>query len=391
MPKRKRNEQKSAEHRKASPAAEDPDLDSEDEDGTGNVTIRSSLNGEKVVAQYKKAKTTHAHTITFESKGSFSMTPMTLTEGLFKGQQAILLLPETKPDKGPSLLDLPPEVRNLIYTELFAGSDDHVHVSKNRRNSKVRSYMRVPIPVKIGSGHTSIVEPFTRIAIFRANRQVHAETTALFYGTKIFSAPTTSSMVNFLHEMGPATALIRNLEVTEPKRTSIGQFCKLVKGLPNLQSLSLNSRDWVLRQHSEYSVWGYHSWTMTVKELHAHFMPFLHNVQKSQQDIQKVSRVIKFINVSNNCPCQGYDTENKRSKCRKSKEEMDGMTESFRLLIVQSLEEAEDALKEAAERESEKTKMVVEDLDDFSYLDPAPAPERRDTGRPKRRAVAEKR
>lgn len=314
---------------------------------------------------------------------------MVLTEGIFKGQKAILLLPEVKPENRPSLLSLPPEVRNLIYEELFRGTNDKITIARQKRNGKVRAYMTVLVKGRNGYIHEQDIAPLSRIAIFRCNRQVYEETTTLFYGTKTFSAPTTKKMVALLKEMGPATAHIRKLEVLAPRYESLRQFYRLLEEIVNLETLRLDSRWWVETPHSAHRVYGYARWrTLNLKYCHRNFMPFLQAMQKHQQDIQAVSQIIQFDN--RDCNCKGYDSVKQEYRCQAVTQEIEQYAEDFRQLVIDSLQASENASKEEAMRKREEEQSVVEELDDYSYLDPAPAPERRETGRPKRRTVTEK-
>lgn len=314
---------------------------------------------------------------------------MVLTEGLFKGEKAILLLPEAKPNNRPSLLGLPPEVRNLIYEELFRGTDDKISVATQKRHGNTRVYMTVSVKSRNGRVHDQEVAPFTRTAIFRTNRQVYEETTTMFFGTKTFFAPNTNKMLAFLQDMGSAKTLIRKMEVTAPRYESLREFGTMLQDIAKLESLHLDSKHWMNTAHSSQRLWGNARWrVLPVKYTYEHLIPFLQAAQKYRQDIQVVSEIVHFDDWD--CTCQGYDHDKKEWRCQAVIKEIKEYKEEFRKRVVDSLQAAEDASKEKAKRKLEEQQRIVEKLDDFSYLQASPAPERRDTGRPKRRTVTEK-
>ncbi|PNS16955.1 hypothetical protein CAC42_4919 [Sphaceloma murrayae] len=336
--------------------------------------VATSLDGVKQFSQFKQAKSQHVQTIALESSSRFSTTPIIIQAGLFKGHQALLIRPEVVPRKDSTFLDLPLEIRNMIYAELFGPSSDKVHIASRKNRGKLHCYFLKKVRRKFPGYNPYMdlrkVALDSRIGIFRTNRQVYDETTNYFFGTKTFVAPGPNQLATFLQSCGQSH-MIRHIEVTRPALHQLQHCLHVLQDTTvDLRSITLPAMYWI--SDPEDMCWARYIDDLFRKNFHKHFLHLLEHYQEcgnQERDADDVAAIIKLDYSEKLCSYEECRSDNS-STCRA----MEDFAKELHGKFVDHLTTFRKISEVAKE-------------DDYTYLDQAPAPERRETGRPKRNAV----
>lgn len=172
------------------------------------------------------------------STGIFSLTASktTITNGIFKGHQAIVLVPVPR-DHFP-FLDLPPEIRIMIYKMLLHLPYGQIIVRGKYARILHGHYRMTAVP-----GNK---RPDT--GILKACHQIHKEAASVLYGHNAFYFDNPLALKTFLTEIGTTKALLSRIEVgvgyawNRSGRITPGlrQAVNLLSQTRNLRSLKLN-------------------------------------------------------------------------------------------------------------------------------------------------------
>ncbi|KAG8627087.1 hypothetical protein KVT40_004570 [Elsinoe batatas] len=363
---------------------DDDDIPSDDDE------VFTSLDGEKAYSKRKNAKSTHTHAITFQSDSRFSLTPMTIHEGLFKGYQAILIKPEPeRRSSSKSLLDLPAEIRNAIYEYLFHTIDSKLHINARTKDGKLQTLLQVT--GEKNRPTTSTVAPVRRTAIFTSNRQICEETTSMFFAQNAVSAPNVAKLSKFLVVSGQAMVdKIRTIELDSHRSGSYylqPDALRLLEGpATQLETITLLSRNWISTTSGDHrrSMWRYSRFPPAT--LARVLLPVLRALHATRP-ITMVIQMIKFNRageVCDDCGTGGFDRPWKNTThCSTGQAQLTTAIDDFYKAATTALEydDEKKQAKQLAEEKRERNK--INDLDDYSYLEPVVV-DRADTGRPKR-------
>lgn len=270
---------------------------------------------------------------TFRSQLTKVKTPR--TDGVFKVRQVVVL--RAVPFR---FLDLPPELRNMIYGYTFNGygSNGPSKIDIHATSEKTELFGWYDTCFE-GS------KPTMRLGLLTTCRKIHKETASLFYGSQTFQIRT-NQLYHFLSRLPLHIKYIRKVEISQPYSLSQPPMGKLKKGLRLLTGMEhlehLQIDTWNLGARS--TEW----YALLLKE-------FLSTMQEKVNDREALCRKITF------------------AKDYKG-------TLDDKLNFGDFLEAAFLYLKDKPEL------GVPEDTEPEGHLIPA----RRDTGRPRRSVVASK-
>ncbi|KAF2228190.1 hypothetical protein BDZ85DRAFT_278053 [Elsinoe ampelina] len=357
--------------------------------------VYSSLDGEKSYSKRKNAKSTHTHAITFQSESRFSLTPMVIHEGLFKGYQAILIKPEPERRSSSSFLDLPAEIRNAVYQELFGTVDGKLRIQAHRKEGKLRSYLEVTSEKRHHS--TSVIAPIRRTAIFSTCRQLYEEGTSMFFGLNTVVTPNINKLAEFLVVSG--SAMVDKIRTIELEAVRSGTFSSqpdamrlLEEASTRLETVTLLSRNWIgtpKRGHRR-TFWRSSGYPPAV--LARVLFPVLRALHATRPDISAVVQMIKFNRAGEACDdCSTGIHWRDATHCTIGQTQLTEAIDDFYKEATKELEsddekrEAEQLAKEKIEQEKIAAEQKRDEaMDDYSYLEPVVAVDRANTGRPKR-------
>ncbi|KAK0276083.1 hypothetical protein LTR35_003626 [Friedmanniomyces endolithicus] len=158
------------------------------------------------------------HTIGVEHNDAFVIRPVILREGPFKDHKVLVLEPFTQTFR---FLDLPPEIRTMVYGTLLKGTTATVNVSTYKPNHRPRRPCCVTFRDKLPHGDYDW-DPVTckwlgmersSTSLFRVNKLILGEAASVFY-SNTFDFDSTKSMHLFLETIGSMRLYLRSLRLT---------------------------------------------------------------------------------------------------------------------------------------------------------------------------------
>ncbi|EME85642.1 uncharacterized protein MYCFIDRAFT_82619 [Pseudocercospora fijiensis CIRAD86] len=194
------------------------------------------------MSTFSKDSLNFQHLVKIEHEDAFKLTPLTITEGSFAGRHVLMLEPVTDHFR---FLDLPPEIRNLIYDELLR---EHrpvriaTYKAKGRARRAVRSTLHQSHPgltwnSKFGTwtGQASSAH-----VILQVNKQMLAEAAPIAYGSNVFQLDDHRGLRDFLEGIGSMRAHLKQIRLLSPiyySTVAITALHKLkdAKGLASLE------------------------------------------------------------------------------------------------------------------------------------------------------------
>ncbi|KAF7194399.1 hypothetical protein HII31_04204 [Pseudocercospora fuligena] len=170
------------------------------------------------MSTFSKDSLNFQHLVKIEHEDAFKLIPLTVTEGSFAGRHVLMLEPVTDHFR---FLDLPPEIRNLIYDELLL---EHSPVkivtykAKGRARRAVRSTLHHGHPgltwnSKLGTwkGQASSAH-----VILQVNKQILAEAGPIAYGSNVFQLDDYRGLRDFLEGIGSMRAHLKQIRLLSP-------------------------------------------------------------------------------------------------------------------------------------------------------------------------------
>ena len=299
---------------------------------------------------------------------------MIISQGVFKGRQMLLIDPEPTVDDQFRFLGLPPEIRNMIYDHLLGGEGDPLSISMARNNRGFHS-------LRTGHGYRTNES----IALLSSCKQVSLEATPVFYGINKFEFACTTSMSRFLDSIGSNVRLLKKISVQKVVHSTMRKAFASLHAATSLDSLHF-------RLLGSFRYNWYPEYTARV--LRGLFTA-LQGVRNDREAVFTILSLARYGSVV----CRKHGSYPSASVCNKQKEHEEKHMADIKQAVFQYLT---DKPKECIQAEGHSNTMgnsdssadmagVSDEDDDYSYLTAAAEPaQRRDTGRPKQRAVTEK-
>ncbi|KAK0961134.1 hypothetical protein LTR91_005992 [Friedmanniomyces endolithicus] len=177
------------------------------EDGTYEMTTGDPGG----LSKYYAKDTTEPwyHTVGVQHDDAFIIRPVILREGPFKDHKVLVLEPFTQTFR---FLDLPPEIRTMVYGMMLKGTTATVIVSTYKPNHRPRRPCGVTFRDKLQHGEYDW-DPRSFTSLFRVNKLILAEAASVFY-SNTFDFESTKAMHLFLETIGSMRPYLRSLRLT---------------------------------------------------------------------------------------------------------------------------------------------------------------------------------
>lgn len=315
---------------------------------------------------------------------------MVISQGIFKGRQILLLDPEPVASDSFRFMDLPPEIRNMIYNCALSSQNHAVHLTGSRQNTLAAYWENSRGVYSRVSGSTGIVTTC---------RQVYEESVPILYGGNDFEFRCTTTLSIFMTGIGSAAQYLRKIPVDRCVYSSMRKAMRLLEKATSLESFHFKVYKWSTRDDDMYQHYYRESLPYW---LASHFKLLLLLLQTTRNDREAVFGILRFDELEGKClHCRAFNaTAEATCKCDSKKDDYatwleDLKTRVFKYLVDVDTEnfaglqvpEGHVVLTTDDEDGAEGETVAGpddDDDDDFSYLESAPAPSRRNTGRPKR-------
>lgn len=266
------------------------------------------------------------------------------------------------------ILDLPPEIRNQIYSLVLVGGATDVTLTGIRESSLRPKWSR-----KWRENDRDRSELVTQpsLNILSTCRQVYNEASPVIYGSVTFGFSSSSTLLAFLTN-APVIHL-RRVKVDKLVRSNFRAAGKLLGAAAQLEMLHVKLYSW---HHPS----PYYGLTGPRTMVHFFLKPFFSELYRAGMEKEKAVGVIRLDDLEGQCWKSAHTPGRKNDDCVCDTRR--GEYENYMQLL-------RDFALECLEKEPKP--KGKEDEDDYSYLTATPtAVARRDTGRPKRSAVTDK-
>lgn len=173
-----------------------------------------------------------------------------LTDGSHKGARVLLLEPvEVEPVEVFRFLDLPSEIRNMIYSELFTETEPIlissitvVYVGKRPVRSGFEHGVKHKGLEWDRKNKKWLGQPPSAFALLRTCKQILKEAASVAYGDNSFSFDFSDGLKLFLQATGSMRQYLREIHVSDLtfSRCNKNMFCRQLKDAKNLQTITLD-------------------------------------------------------------------------------------------------------------------------------------------------------
>ncbi|KAK3616387.1 hypothetical protein LTR56_025988 [Elasticomyces elasticus] len=167
----------------------------------------------KHVSRWRVDTTSYSRTVEVHHNEQFTLKPLTITDGEYKGRQVLMLMPVKITEYFP-FMDLPPELRKMVY--------ELVLLDEKTKQITIDSYKPPGLPRRaVQSGFRSsrrggphhgltwdkakgkwLGQKPTNMGLLRVSHQVRHETAPFVYGLQTFHCLDMSAMEIFLQTIG---------------------------------------------------------------------------------------------------------------------------------------------------------------------------------------------
>lgn len=162
------------------------------------------------------------------------MEPVLLTEGPYAGRHVLVMQPEPEENEKFPFLNLPAEIRNMIYSLLLERPGYRVHISGKKTGiidthwySDDKYMMRHDHPYSTG--------------LMRVNKQISTESSPYLFSRHTFEFPDSTMLQKFLEYLGPERVKsLVSISVSQQYAVSVRQAYQLLSPAASLTKLELS-------------------------------------------------------------------------------------------------------------------------------------------------------
>ncbi|KAF1348935.1 hypothetical protein BDV97DRAFT_194971 [Delphinella strobiligena] len=345
----------------------------------GTIHANWALGRNNNYAEYNSEHGRFTFSANLSSNKSFALEQTTFLSGPYKGYQALILVPV--PEHKFPFMELPPELRNMIYTFLLAPKGYDISLrGKKAGNFQARFQARATPQARARPSLTQ------GLAMLSVSKEIHEEAASVFYGCNRFVAYGFPALMSFLVHNRPHLRDVK-VEQVEPKYSYSHR--KMEASILAASVQLAKSQDLT---HLEFDLSDVTN-TLDTKEVgnrtSAGLVPIMKMLAERGEDVSKILNVITLSEDDSCKPSHAYLAHSlpltkgcRYCTARKRRfEELQALLEENVKAFLDQLEyeiQEEAIAKAQAKRDEIKRKLQA--------AEPAV---RRDTGRPKRQGVTD--
>ncbi|KAK5728924.1 hypothetical protein LTR15_002065 [Elasticomyces elasticus] len=226
------------------------------------------------ISQWRVDTTTYSQSVEIHHNEQFTLEPLVITHGPYKGRHILMLQPVEITDYF-RFMDLPPELRKMVYgfmllerppqrhfyaskkNEAGSSTPRPAHPRSSSRRCTYKSASRDRRPVRSGfnwheksakragiawdnyRGKVIGQEP-SALALLRVSKQLLQESAPIIYGEHRFYFPDMGVMECFLSTIGGMRHFLKHLKVEGYMSTKCRPAFKLLKDAKNLRTIEMS-------------------------------------------------------------------------------------------------------------------------------------------------------
>ncbi|THX08526.1 hypothetical protein D6D18_01672 [Aureobasidium pullulans] len=304
-------------------------------------------------------KNTYNQTVALTSKKPFSLEPVLMNEGPYKGRYVLVLQPEPADNEKFPFLELPAEIRNMIYSYVLERPGCSIYI-QGKHTGIIDTRWR-----KEGGQWLQRSEISYSTSLMRVNKQINVESTPYLFSRHMFEFPDTTMMQRFLDYIGPKRVeSLVSVRVDTQYRTTAKKAYKLLAPATSLTKVELSAFQFRGYHRSYTSNWHWYLWPLIQGMCLA---------GRSREDA--IGSISITGHIEGHCSVHGHFYEKSIEKCDKAKKAFDEFYKKLRAEMGTALDAAEAKKKDikkgtpAKTRSGRKTKTVdyADDDSDSDY------------------------
>ncbi|GIZ37113.1 hypothetical protein CKM354_000057300 [Cercospora kikuchii] len=290
------------------------------------------------LSSYDSKSGNYVQDITVKHADAFRLKPLTITEGPLKGRHVLLLEPST--EHFP-FLELPAEIRQMIYNECFKDSRSmKIKLFPTKKNGlrAISCRRLLDTPARFDqTTKTWVNKPASALGLLAVNKQIKDEAVSTLY-SNVFDFPDFRTCQIFLESIGTMLSLLRDVAFQRgsyQKSKARTLFFKL-REAKGLRSLTFHFRD-VSGEARKSSVS-----TATFAADCKTMMTSFHKSRKAQDGLPGVLELVRLIPECKFCWLKSIGISSlaaseKTCNCEDFKTECEESQKDFRDLIAKSV------------------------------------------------------
>ncbi|KAK4900248.1 hypothetical protein LTR27_002472 [Elasticomyces elasticus] len=265
----------------------------------------------KQVSQWRVDTTSYSQTVEVHHNDQFTLKPLIITDGEYKGRQVLMLMPVTITDYFP-FMDLPPELRKMVY--------ELVLLDEKSKKITIDSYKpigQLRRPVQQGFRWTHRNGPHhgltwdkakgkwlgqkrSNLGVMRVSHQMREETAPFVYGLQNFHCLDMSAMEVFFETIGDMRGYLKHLSLDTYgyKPSKSHTIFRLLRDAKSLRSITI-SHDMLCDDKRTY----HHGKRTTVEGLVGEAAPMLKALHNSREDDKTAVSVFDIIKIERSKIC----------------------------------------------------------------------------------------
>ncbi|KAG9576508.1 hypothetical protein KCU86_g6413, partial [Aureobasidium melanogenum] len=197
-------------------------------------------------AIHEKNKKNFTQTIKLTSKKPFSLAPVLMTKGPYAGRHVLVVQPEPDENEKFPFLDLPAEIRNMIYSLVLERPGCTIRLSGKHTGVIGTDWYG-------NSGYISKdAEPYST-SLMRVNKQISVESSPYLFSRHTFEFPDSTMLQRFLEYLGPERVKsLVSISVSQTYKVSVRGAYQLLSPAVSLAKLEI--------KHYRYGHRSRHDW-----------------------------------------------------------------------------------------------------------------------------------